>query len=316
MKPALKFLAFDTSTDVLSVALSDGTQTWGHEGAGGAQASAQLIPTVLDLLAQAGWALPELDAIVFGRGPGSFTGLRTACAVAQGLAYGAAVPVLPVDTLLAVAEQARWDLQGAQAKDAPLCVLALLDARMDEVYSAAYEWQGAARGWRVVQDLQVGKPETVTWPSDAPGNENGNGNGNASCLCAGNAFGPYGARLTSALPNGLAHVVAMPTAQALLRLAPALFQAGLAVPAEQAMPLYVRDKVANTTAEREVLKAQKLTAQQVEKEAEHQAAQQAVPREAQQAQHQAEQGALKETLKEALKETRHIAAPNLSSKLV
>jgi tRNA threonylcarbamoyladenosine biosynthesis protein TsaB len=300
MKPALKFLAFDTSTDVLSVALSDGTQTWGHEGAGGAQASAQLIPTVLDLLAQAGWALPELDAIVFGRGPGSFTGLRTACAVAQGFAYGAAVPVLPVDTLLAVAEQARWDLQGAQAQDTPLCVLALLDARMDEVYSAAYEWQGAARGWRLVQDLQVGKPETVTWPSDAP--ENGNS------LCAGNAFGPYGARLTSALPNGLAQVQAMPTAQALLRLAPAMFQAGLAVPAEQAMPLYVRDKVANTTAEREVLKAQKLTAQQLENEAEHQAAQQA--------QQQAEQGALKETLKEALKETHHIAAPHLSGKLV
>jgi tRNA threonylcarbamoyladenosine biosynthesis protein TsaB len=298
MKSALKFLAFDTSTDVLSVALSDGTQTWGHEGAGGAQASAQLIPTVLDLLAQAGWALPELDAIVFGRGPGSFTGLRTACAVAQGLAYGAGVPVLPVDTLLAVAEQARWDLQGAHALDAPLCVLALLDARMDEVYSAAYEWQGALLGWRAVQDLQVGKPETVTWPSDAP--ENGNGNG----LCAGNAFGPYGARLTSALPNGLAQVQAMPTAQALLRLAPAMFQAGLAVPAEQAMPLYVRDKVANTTAEREVLKAQKLTAQQLENEAEHQAAQQA--------EQQAEQGALKETSKE----TQHMAAPNLSSKLV
>ena len=300
MKSALKFLAFDTSTDVLSVALSDGVQTWGHEGAGGAQASAQLIPTVLDLLAKAGWALPELDAIVFGRGPGSFTGLRTACAVAQGLAYGAGVPVLPVDTLLAVAEQARWDLQGEQAQDTSLCVLALLDARMDEAYSAAYEWQGAARGWRIVQDLQVGKPETVTWPSDALSDESG--------LCAGNAFEAYGARLTTALPNGLAQVHAMPTAQALLRLAPALFQAGLALPAEQAMPLYVRDKVANTTAEREVLKAQKLTAQQLEKEAEHQAAQLA--------QQQAEQGALKETLKEALKETHHIAAPYLSGKLV
>jgi tRNA threonylcarbamoyladenosine biosynthesis protein TsaB len=249
MNPALKFLAFDTSTDVLSIALSDGVQTWGHEGAGGAQASAQLIPAVLDLLAQAGWALPELDAIVFGRGPGSFTGLRTACAVAQGLAFGAGVPVLPVDTLLAVAEQARWDLQGGQVQDTPLCVLALLDARMDEVYSAAYQWQGAVTGWRAVQDLQVGKPETVTWPSDPPGSGNR--------LCAGNAFGPYGERLANVMPNGVAHALALPTAQALLRLAPVLFQAGMAVPAEQAMPLYVRDKVANTTAEREVLKAEK-----------------------------------------------------------
>jgi tRNA threonylcarbamoyladenosine biosynthesis protein TsaB len=254
MSAALKFLAFDTSTDVLSIALSDGVQTWGHEGAGGAQASAQLIPAVLGLLAQAGWSLPELDAIVFGRGPGSFTGLRTACAVAQGLAYGAGVPVLPVDTLLAVAEQARWDLQGAHEQESPLGVLALLDARMDEVYSAAYQWQGAATGWRAVQDLQVGKPETVTWPSDPPGSGNR--------LCAGNAFGPYGARLANVMPSGVAHALAMPTAQALLRLAPALFQAGLALPAEQAMPLYVRDKVANTTAEREVLKAEKSAAQQ------------------------------------------------------
>lgn len=246
MNSTVKFLAFDTSTDVLSIALSDGVRTWGHEGAGGAQASTHLIPEVLDLLAQAGWALPELDAIVFGRGPGSFTGLRTACAVAQGLAYGAGVPVLPVDTLLAVAEQARWDVQGQQVRDKPLCVLALLDARMDEVYSAAYEWQGAGRGWRAVQDLQVGKPETVTWPSTFLSGDNG--------LCAGNAFEAYGARL----PLGVPRVLAMPTAQALLRLAPALFQAGLAVPAEQAMPLYVRDKVANTTAEREVLKAEKL----------------------------------------------------------
>jgi tRNA threonylcarbamoyladenosine biosynthesis protein TsaB len=254
MSPSLKFLAFDTSTDVLSIALSDGVQTWGYEGAGGAQASAQLIPSVLDLLAQAGWTLSQLDAIVFGRGPGSFTGLRTACSVAQGLAFGAAVPVLPVDTLLAVAEQARWDHQGESQQDTPLCVLALLDARMDEVYSAAYAWQGAALGWHALQDLQVGKPETVTLAPTTL-------TSGVDWLCAGNAFASYGERLPVDLPRAVSHVVAMPTAQALLRLAPALFQAGLAVPAEQAIPLYVRDKVANTTAEREVLKAEKLAAQ-------------------------------------------------------
>ena len=250
MSASLKFLAFDTSTDVLSIALSDGVQTWGYEGAGGAQASAQLIPSVLDLLAQAGWTLAQLDAIVFGRGPGSFTGLRTACSVAQGLAFGAAVPVLPVDTLLAVAEQARWDQQGESKQDTTLCVLALLDARMDEVYSAAYAWQGSALGWRAFQDLQVGKPETVTLTPTTLAS-------GVDWLCAGNAFASYGERLPVDIPRA----VAMPTAQALLRLAPALFQAGLAVPAEQAMPLYVRDKVANTTAERQVLKAEKLAAQ-------------------------------------------------------
>ena len=253
MSPALKLLAFDTSTDALSIALSDGSQTWAYEGAGGAQASAQLIPSVMDLLAQAGWTLPALDAIVFGRGPGSFTGLRTACAVAQGLAYGAGVPVLPVDTLLAVAEQARGLHQ--PAADTPLGVLALLDARMDEVYSAAYLWQGAALGWRAVQDLQVGKPETVGVSQAAQ----------ACCadwLSAGNAFGAYGARLPLALPR----TEALPTAQALMRLAPALFHAGMAVPPEQAMPLYVRDKVAFTTAEREALKtAQVATAGRAER---------------------------------------------------
>ena len=243
MNLGLKFLAFDTSTDVLSIALSNGAQTWTYEGAGGAQASAQLIPSVLNLLAQAGCTLPELDAIVFGRGPGSFTGLRTACAVAQGLAFGAGVPVLPVDTLLAVAEQARASRQ--DPSDTPLCVLALLDARMDEVYAAAYAWQGAEKGWREVQTLRVSKPEAVGIEDLSSG----------PWLCAGNALAPYGDRLLQALPVGLPHQQALPTAQALLRLAPGLWHAGHAVPAHEAMPLYVRDKVAYTTDERLAMKS-------------------------------------------------------------
>jgi len=246
MSSSLQFLAFDTSTDVLSVAVSRGEQTWVHEGEGGAQASAHLIPVAMDLLAQAGLQLSELTAIVFGRGPGSFTGLRTACAVAQGLAYGAHVPVLPVDTLLAVAEQARFDFQGL-AQDQPLHVLALLDARMDEVYSAAYAWQGADLGWHVLQDLRVSKPEAVEALHTLEGQA-------GACLCAGNAFAHYAERLQR-LPALMPRAQAMPTAQALLRLAPGLWQAGLAVPADQAMPLYVRDKVAHTTAERTAIKA-------------------------------------------------------------
>ena len=102
-----RLLAFDTSTDRLSVAVQHGDQRFTHDGEGGAQSSATLIPMVRALLARADLPLKSLDAIVFGRGPGSFTGLRTACAVAQGFAYGAGVPVLPVDTLLAVAQDAR-----------------------------------------------------------------------------------------------------------------------------------------------------------------------------------------------------------------
>ncbi len=222
------WLAFDTSTDVLSVGLSANGRSEVRTLAGGAQSSATLIPTAMDMLAQAGVGLPQLQAIVFGRGPGSFTGLRTACAVAQGLALGADIPVLPVDTLLAVAEEARVQA-GVTAQ--PLTVLALLDARMDEVYSAAYDWDG--RRWSLRSALQVTPPQAVVLP-DAP-----------SVLLAGNAFEAYGDRL----PAG-ERVQALPTADALLRLAPALFAAGQAVPADQAMPLYIRDKVALTTAER------------------------------------------------------------------
>ena len=98
----MKLLAFDTSTESMSIAVGDGVRVWEHTGAGGAKASATLIPAILALLQEAGLALRQLDAIAFGRGPGSFTGLRTACSVAQGLAFGAAVKVLPVDTLHAL----------------------------------------------------------------------------------------------------------------------------------------------------------------------------------------------------------------------
>jgi tRNA threonylcarbamoyladenosine biosynthesis protein TsaB len=247
--PEGRWLAFDTSTDVLSLAVARGEQVWTQTLPGGAQASSGLIPAVLALLAEADMPLASLDAIVFGRGPGSFTGLRTACAVAQGLAFGADVPVLPADTLLAVAEEARWaQLQaGALLPDAALTVLALLDARMDEVYSAAYRWEpvpGSSHGrWQEAGSLQVGAPEKLHMPNDR------------SVLQAGNAFAAYGERLPLVAPGGL-RCEALPTAAALLRLAPALWAQGLAVPAEQAMPLYIRDKVANTTAEREAMKAQ------------------------------------------------------------
>ena len=230
---AARWLAFDTSTDTLSIGVAVDGRTQLRILPGGAQASDSLIPTALEMLAQASTALPALDAIVFGRGPGSFTGLRTACAVAQGLAFGADIPVLPVDTLLVVAEEAR---QLAGVGDQPLTVLALLDARMDEVYSAVYDWDG--QRWAQRSPLQVSAPQSVALP-DA-----------ARVLLAGNAFAAYGERL----PAG-ERVQALPTAAALLRLAPALFAAGQAVPAEQAMPLYIRDKVAQTTAEREAAKA-------------------------------------------------------------
>lgn len=232
----MHLLAFDTSTDTLSIAVQRGETVWEHSAPGGAQASTTLIPAIRALMAQAELGFDALDAVVFGRGPGSFTGLRTACAVAQGLAFGArggrGVPVLPVDTLLAVAEQAR-------AEHGCTRVVAVLDARMNEVYSAPFTWEQANAGaeqWTVPDDFQLGAPESLAVP--------------AGWTVAGNAQAAYGPRLAPDAP----HVHALPTATALLRLAPALLAAGAAVPADAALPRYIRDKVAQTTAEREAAK--------------------------------------------------------------
>lgn len=225
-------LAFDTSTELMSVAVlrggADDGQVWQHRGPGGAQTSTHLIPSIQALMAQADLEFEQLDAIVFGMGPGSFTGLRTACSVAQGLAFGARVKVLPVNTLLAVAEEARF--QGA-ASLARCQVTALLDARMDQMYAGRYEFQDGQ--WRQSGEHRLLRPEDLV---DEAGD-----------LLAGNVFAAYGTRLPASMAL---RVDAQPSATALLRLAPGLLAAGAALPAEQALPLYIRDKVAQTSLER------------------------------------------------------------------
>ena len=155
-----RWLALDTSTEVLSLALGDGTDAIAQNLPGGAAASARLIPEAMAMLAQAGWSLGSLDGLVFGRGPGSFTGVRTACSVVQGLALGADLPVLPIDGLLAVAEDAR-------ARHAPQAFdwscLALLDARMGEVYAAAYDWRAAR--WQARSPCQAVSYTHLTLPT-------------------------------------------------------------------------------------------------------------------------------------------------------
>ncbi len=246
----MNLLAFDTSTDVMSIALcrsggfpgggAGDEGLWTHTGAGGAQASSTLIPAIQQLMQLAQLQFKELDAIVFGRGPGSFTGLRTACSVAQGLAYGANIPVLPVDTLLAVAEEARIQFAPDAAS---LRMLALLDARMDELYAAHYEFNSDM--WSQNEGYSLLAPEKLVLPV--------NWLEQPDCIIAGNVFAAYGERLP--FDKGLTQVAALPTALAMLRLAPALLTAGHAVSADQALPTYIRDKVAQTTQERAALKA-------------------------------------------------------------
>jgi tRNA threonylcarbamoyladenosine biosynthesis protein TsaB len=255
-----QWLALETSTDTLSLAVARGTQTWTHTSAGGALTSTHMIPQTLSLLKEAGLALTDLQAVVFGRGPGAFTGLRTACSVAQGLAFGADLSVLPIDTLLAVAEEAR---EANVAKGAALVtrVLSVMDARMEQVYAAAYEFTPHAvdvageanqmQGtWRCVQEPELHSPESLHWPADWSQD---------SFIAAGNAWPVYVGRWPTALTAP--QVMALPTAAALLRLAPSAWAAGEAVPPEEALPLYIRDKVAQTTDERMLIKAQQAAAQ-------------------------------------------------------
>jgi tRNA threonylcarbamoyladenosine biosynthesis protein TsaB len=234
------WLALETSTDLLSLAVSRGDQQWTHTSAGGAKSSESILPSIDALLSEAGLSLREVQAVVLGRGPGAFTGLRTACSVAQGLAFGADLPVLPIDTLLAVAEEARH--AQSSAGQAPVArVLVVMDARMDQVYTAAYEYDvhDAASGWRCVQADAVHNPEQLCWPAEWA--EHG-------FVAAGNAWDIYAGRWPTALTAP--QLRAMPTAAALLRLAPRAWAQGLAVPPEEALPLYIRDKVAQTTEER------------------------------------------------------------------
>ena len=254
-----QWLALETSTDTLSLAVARGTQTWTHTSAGGALTSTHMIPQTLSLLKEAGLALTDLQAVVFGRGPGAFTGLRTACSVAQGLAFGADLPVLPIDTLLAVAEEAR--AAHAVTVAAPVTrVLAVMDARMEQVYVAAYEFMPNATDtdkeasplqgtWRCVQAPELHSPEALHWPADWTQD---------SFIATGNAWPVYAGCWPAALIAP--QLMALPTAAALLRLAPAAWAAGQAVPPEEALPLYIRDKVAQTTDERMQIKAQQAAA--------------------------------------------------------
>ncbi|AKJ27614.1 tRNA threonylcarbamoyladenosine biosynthesis protein TsaB [Caldimonas brevitalea] len=211
-----------------------GTRVLSRVDHGGAQASARLLPALLALLEEAGVGLQQVDAIAFGRGPGAFTGLRTACSVTQGLAFGAGKPVLPIDTLLVVAEAAR---QHHGCTD----VWATLDARMNEIYAAHYRHDGSR--WHTQRPPALYSAPALAEQLAREGTPAVAGNA-AEVHRASLATGPW-----QLLPD------AVPDAGALLALAQAAWARGEAVDAAEALPLYIRDKVAQTTAEREAQKS-------------------------------------------------------------
>ena len=219
-------LALETSTELGSCALWRDGEVVERLSPGGRSHSETLLPLVRELLAEAGCQIGQLDAIAFGVGPGAFTGLRIACGAAQGLAVASGIPLLPVTSLEAMAA-----LSGGER------VVAVLDARMGEVYSGHY--QRAADGYQLLGEIRVSAPADVLLPSGS------------EWLACGNAIAAYPVlqqRLTLA---GMAQLPGvLPSAAALARMAAPRAARGAGIDAALAAPLYIRDKVAKTVAER------------------------------------------------------------------
>jgi tRNA threonylcarbamoyladenosine biosynthesis protein TsaB len=221
----MRILALDTSTEWCSVAAGDGDR-WYEERLFAREAHSRHVLEMVDrALASCGYALARIDGIAFGAGPGSFTGLRIACGVAQGLSLGADLPVAAVGTLEAIA-----------FADGSERVVAALDARMREIYVAAYERRGA----RMIEAIAP----AVVAPQRAPRPPGDGWSG------AGNGFAAYPS-LAAQLGVTTADAEATPGARAIATIALPRIAAGDTVSAADALPLYVRHRVALTSAERE-----------------------------------------------------------------
>lgn len=219
-----KILALDTSTDACSVALYLDGEVQEDFRIIPRQHTKQLLPMVSDMLDQAGLKVRDLDAIAFGRGPGSFAGIRIATGVAQGLAFAAELPVIPVSTLAAIALVAADKYQVER-------VVSTLDARMNELYSAAYSIEN---GLPVLLDR-----ETVSAPQDVVLPEGG------GWFAAGKGW-VYLDDMTDDVRHSVSEPVQdiYPSASAMARIAAHELAAGNSVAADDALPVYLRDEVA------------------------------------------------------------------------
>jgi tRNA threonylcarbamoyladenosine biosynthesis protein TsaB len=223
----LKILSLETSTELCSAALWCDGRIESREAQAGQKHSELLLPMVDVLLVSQNLKLRDIDGIAFGAGPGSFTGLRIACGIAQGLAFGADIPVLGVSTLLALAEASR-------AERAVCC----FDARMGKIYHAAYEKLGS--DWHTVYEPGLYAPQGAP---PLPGNQ---------WVACGSGFAAYRAALEQRYQGQLVQIpdTLMPHAREVAVLAARGFERGQGIPADQAAPLYVRDKVALRVDER------------------------------------------------------------------
>ena len=222
----MKLLALETATEYCSTALWLDGQVIQRSELAGQRHSSMLLPQCRELLAEAGLAFSAIDAVAFGQGPGSFTGVRIACSVAQGLAFGHGLPVVAVSSLRALGQAGERRLLTCQ------------DARMGEVYVAA--WQQEATGW-----LTIVAP-TVCAAAEIPLPE---GDGWIAC---GSGFAVYGESLQARLGGKTVLVdgTRYPQAARLAELAVEEFMAGSHIDPADAVPLYVRNRVALKISER------------------------------------------------------------------
>jgi len=224
----LKILSLDTSTEACSAAILQNDEVQQEFIISPREHTKLILPMVERLLAEAGLQLHQLDSIAFGRGPGSFTGLRIGAGIVQGLAYGAGLPVIPISTLKSLA-YGYW-LENLQHTSSDELILTALDARMNEVYWAGYKT--TVLGVVEVLNEQVVAPENIVLPKEL---------GQTRCIGMGSGWLAY-----ETLPHGILSVCdndVHPEAQYIALLGKEALLAGETVSAEQAMPVYLRNEV-------------------------------------------------------------------------
>lgn len=227
----MKLLAVETATEACSCALYDEGRITERYRLAPQEHSLLILPMLKSLLDEAGIPLSKIDALAFGCGPGSFTGVRIAAGVAQGIALGADLPVVPVSTLAALAQDVFDEFPEEYAFSA-------IDARMGEVYWGVYRRSGSGFA-EIVGEEAVILAHDVPAPAGAG-------------IGVGGGWRNYREALSQRLGERVARIEAQryPRAAAVARLGAEGYRRGLGVPAEKALPVYLRDKVAKTTAER------------------------------------------------------------------
>lgn len=222
-----KILAVDTATENCSVALMVGDQVFARSEVAPRDHTKKVLPMVDEVLKEAGLTLAELDAIAFGQGPGSFTGVRIGIGIAQGLAFGADLPMIGVSTLEAMA-------QSSYRQFGDTHVASAIDARMSEVYWARYSREQDGR-WSLTDEECVISPQELVNQIEADQN---------TWAKVGTGWAAYAEHMDTLSLTTKPSDVLYPEAQDMAFIAQFAFAAGKAVPVEESEPVYLRDKVA------------------------------------------------------------------------